>query len=132
MREYEGRAGFTEEFWQAPNMDLSIDKYFTKQRECQVQLADSDDPILDAAMVKQLAKHLGKAARLGRKIIKSEKREPVERTWTKAKKYFCNAIEDLEDENKAYEMEPGLQANIAAAPSQPKNKTPSKKIRCFF
>ena len=78
-----------EEFRQAPNMDPPIDKYFAKQRECQLQLADSDDPILDGAMVKHLVKHLAKIAGLGQKVIKFEKRDPKERTWAKAKKYFC-------------------------------------------
>ena len=59
-----------EEFRQARNMDLPINKYFAKQRECQVKIADSDDPISATAMVKQLAKHLGNVAGLGRKVIK--------------------------------------------------------------
>ena len=107
-------------------MDLPIDKYFTKQLECQVQLADSDDPISDAAMVKQLAKHLGKIARLGMKVIKFEKRDADERTWAIAKKYFRDAIDDLDDEHKAYGMEPGLQANAAAAASQQKTEAEQK------
>ena len=109
-----------EEFRQAPNMDLPIDKYFAKQRECQVQLADSDDPISGAAMVKQLAKHLGKIAGLGKKVIKFEKKAANERTWAEAKKYFRDAIEDLEDENKAYGLEPGLQANAAVTTNRQK------------
>ena len=100
MREYEGRTlrellahlkkyakmdnlvheRIMEEFRQAPNMDLPIDKYFAKQRECQVQIADSDNLISDAAMVKQLAKHLEKIPGLGRKVIKFEKRDADQRT----------------------------------------------------
>ena len=102
-----------EDFRRAPDMDAPIDKYFAKQRECQVQLADSDDPISDAAMVKQLAKHLGKIPGLGRKVLKFERKDANERTWARAKKYFRDAIDDLDDENKAYGMEPGLQANAA-------------------
>ena len=102
-----------EDFRRAPDMDAPIDKYYAKQRECQVQLADSDDPISDAAMVKQLAKHLGKIPGLGRKVIKFERKDANERTWARAKKYFRDAIDDLDDENKAYGIEPGLQANAA-------------------
>ena len=94
-------------------MDLPIDKYFAKQRECQVQIADSDNLISDAAMVKQLAKHLEKIPGLGRKVIKFEKRDANERTWATAKKHFRDAINDLGNENKAYGAEPGLQANTA-------------------
>ena len=103
-----------------------IDKYFAKQLECQVQLVDSDDPILDAAMVKQLAKHLGKVARLGRRVIKFKKRDANKRTWAIANKYFREAIDDLDDENKAYGMEPGLQANAAVAASHQKAEAGQK------
>ena len=69
-------------------------------------------------MVKQLAKHLGKIAGLGKKVIKFEKRDADKRTWAIAKKYFSDAINDLDDKNKAYGMEPGLQANTADVASQ--------------
>ena len=70
-----------EKFRQAPNKDLSIDKYFAKQRECQVQLADSDDPISDAAMVKQLANHLGKVSSRAREKGHQVRKEGHGRTY---------------------------------------------------
>ena len=114
------------EFREAPNMDLPIDKYFAKQRECQVQLADSDDPISDAAMVKQLAKHLGKVPGIGRRVIKFERRDAHERTWAIAKTYFREVIDDLDAENQAYGMEPGLQANATVAASHQKAEAEQK------
>ena len=68
-------------------------------------------------MVKQLAKHLAKIAGIGRKIIKFKKKDADQCTWAKAKKYFRDAIEDLDDKNKVYGMEPGLQANAAVVAS---------------
>ena len=50
------------DFREPPNMDLPIDKYYAKQEECRIQVADSDNPITDAAMVQQLTQHLGKIA----------------------------------------------------------------------
>ena len=77
-------------------------------------------------MVKQLAKHLGKIFGLGRKVVKFKKRDVNERTWAKAKKYFRDVIKDLDDENKAYGMEPGLQANTAVVASHQKVEAEQK------
>ena len=51
-----------ERFEEAPNMDLPIDKYFTKQEECRRLVAYTDNPITDAAMVMQFTQHLGRIA----------------------------------------------------------------------
>ena len=69
-------------------------------------------------MIKHLTNHLGKIAGLGRKVTKFERRDPEQRTWAEVKKYFCAATIDLEDENKGYGMEAGLQAYAAVAASQ--------------
>ena len=69
-------------------------------------------------MVKHLTNHLGKIAGLGRKVIKFKRRDPAQRTWAEAKKYFRGAIEGLEDEKRGYGIEAGLEAIAAVAASQ--------------
>ena len=55
------------DFKQPPNMDLPIDNYFAKQKECRQLVADNEPPITDAAMVLQLTQHMGKVAPLTKK-----------------------------------------------------------------
>ena len=100
-------------FEEAPNMDLPIDKYFAKQEECRRLVADTDNPVTDAAMVMQFTQHLGRIAELSKKVVKFRKKSADDRKWDGAKTYFRDAIEDLEDENKALGIEPDLQANAA-------------------
>ena len=133
MREYDGRQlrellqhlrkygkmddivhnSIMERFEEAPNMDLPIDKYFAKQEECRRLVADTDNPITDAAMVMQFTQHLGRIEELSKKVAKFRKRSSDSRKWPDAKIYFREAVEDLEDENKALGIEPDLQANSA-------------------
>ena len=128
MREYDGRRlrellqhlckygkmddlvhnSIMERFEEAPNMDLPIDKYFAKQEECRRLVADTDNPITDAAMVMQFTQHLGRIAELSKKVVKFRKRSSDSRKWLDAKIYFREAVEDLEDENKALGIEPDL------------------------
>ena len=48
----------TKSFAEPPDMDLPIDKYFTKQEECRLLASNSDNPITDATMVLQLTTHI--------------------------------------------------------------------------
>ena len=48
----------TKLFAEPPDMDLPIDKYFTKKEECRLLASDSDNPITDATMVLQLTTHM--------------------------------------------------------------------------
>ena len=105
-------------FEEAPNMDLPIDKYFAKQEECRRMVADTDNPITDAGMVMQITQHLGRIAELSKKVVKFRKRPADTRKWPDAKVYFREAVEDLEDENKALGLEPDLQANAAISTRQ--------------
>ena len=41
-------------------MDLPIDKYFAKQDECRMLVADTENPITVATMVLQLTQHMEK------------------------------------------------------------------------
>ena len=88
-------------FQQPPNMDLPIDKYFAKQKECHHLVADNENPITDAAMVLQLTQYMGKVAPLTKKTVKFKKRAPEVRTWIIAKEYFRDLIEDIDDKNRA-------------------------------
>ena len=62
------------DFQKPPNMDLPIDKYFAKQEECRMLVADTKNPITDAAMVLQLTQHMGKVAPLTKKTVKFKKK----------------------------------------------------------
>ena len=73
------------DFQKPPNMDLPIDKYFAKQEECRMLVADTKNPITDAAMVLQLTQHMGKLAPLTKKTVKFKKKDATLRNWKLAK-----------------------------------------------
>ena len=103
-------------------MDLPIDKYFAKQEECRMLVADTENPITDASMVLQLTQHMGKVAPLTKKTVKFKKKDATLRTWKLAKEYFCDLIEDMDDENKAMGNEVEHQANAVITTSQAEQK----------
>ena len=105
-------------FREAPDLELPVDKYFAKQEDCRRLVADTENPITDAAMVMQINQHLGKIPGLSKKVVKFKKKPVDERKWKDAKTFYREAIEDLEDENKALGEEPELQANAAVEAEQ--------------
>ena len=54
-----------ERFNEPPDMDLSIDNYFSKQEECQETAEDTYVKITDEMMVHKLTTHIGKAGLIG-------------------------------------------------------------------
>ena len=120
------------EFQQPPDMDLPIDKYFAKQEKTRKLLADTENPITEATMVMQMTQHLGRVGSLGKKAVKFRKREKDRRTWALGKTYFREAIEDMEDENKAMGNEPGLQANAAVVAEQNARDDIGEKMSASF
>ena len=49
---------------QLPDMNVTIDKYFTKQEECRLLSQESDDTITNKGMVIQLTIHMGETGLL--------------------------------------------------------------------
>ena len=105
-------------FREAPNMELPVDKYFAKQEECRRLVADTENPLTEAALVMQINQHLGKIPGLSKRVIKFKKKPVDQRKWDDAKDYYREAIEDLEDENKALGEEPEMQANAVVQAQQ--------------
>ena len=123
------------DFQKPSNMDLPIDTYFAKQKECRKLVADNENPVTDAAMVLQVTQHMGKVAPLTKKTVKFKKRAPELRTWIVAKEYFCDLIEDIDDENRVMGTEVEHQANSATiidnAKQKARNKIGKKMSGCF-
>ena len=82
-------------FCKAPNMNLPIDKYYAKQEEARKLLADTKNPITDAAMVIQMTQYLGKIVGLGKNMVKFKKQTVGQRRWNQGKLYFREIIEDI-------------------------------------
>ena len=104
-------------FSEPPDMDLPIDKYFTKQDECYLLASDSDNPITDAAMVLQLTTHMAATGMINRSVTKFKRQAKPERTWKKGKIWFRRDLKAISDEAKAAGVEMGYQANMIKAPS---------------
>ena len=95
-----------------PDMDMTIDTYFSKQEECKLLSMDSKTPITDAEMAQKLITHMGKTGLVSRPYMKFKKLSAANRTWTKGKDDFREALTDIEDTEKAT-VEEGLYANNA-------------------
>jgi hypothetical protein len=106
--------GFTE----PPNMDLPIDKYFTKQDKCQLLASDSDNSISDTEMVLQLTTYMCATGMINRSVTKFKRHAAPDKTWKKGKTWFRCNLKAIADEAKAAGIEPGYQANMSGkAPS---------------
>ena len=68
-------------------MMLPVDKYFVKQEECRRMVADTKNPLTDAAMVMQINQHIGKIPGLSKRVIKFKKKLADERKWANAKAF---------------------------------------------
>ena len=101
-------------FAEPPDMDLPIDKYFTKQDECMLLASDSDNPITDAAMVLQLTTHMAATGMINRSVTKFKRQAKPDKTWKKGKIWFRHDLKAIADEAKAEGIEPGYQANMSA------------------
>ena len=76
-------------FAEPPDMDLPINKYFTKQDECMLLASDSDNPITDAAMVLQLTTHMAATSRINRFVTKFKRQaKPEKKHRRKARSSF--------------------------------------------
>ena len=89
------------EFDEPPDMSLPIDKYFAKQERCKRLVRDSETPITEAEMVRELSRHMGKTANLPKATVKFRKKPSADRTWKKAKEYYREALEDADQESRA-------------------------------
>ena len=110
------------DFPKPPNMDIPINKYFSKQEECRMLMADNENLITEAAMVLQLTQHMGKEASLNKKTVTFKKRDPILRTWKLDKEYVCGLIDDINDEKKVMLTEVEHQANSVSTISQTEQK----------
>ena len=102
----------TKSFAEPPDMDLPIDKYFTKQEECRLLASDLDNPITDVAMVLQLTTHMSATGIIKRSVTKFKRQGKPEKTWTKGKTWFRRDLKVITDEVKGSGIEPGYQANM--------------------
>ena len=62
-----------------PDMDLPINKYFTKQDECMLLASNSDNPITDAAMILQLTTHMATTGTINRSVTKFKRQAKPEK-----------------------------------------------------
>ena len=109
-------------FAEPPDMDLPIDKYFTKQDKCMLLLSDSDNPISDAAMVLQLTTHMGTTGMINRSVTKFKRQAKPDKTWKKGKIWFRRDLKAIADEAKADGIKPGYQANMSGKASSPRDE----------
>lgn len=98
-------------FCKAPDMDLPINKYCTKQEEACKLPADTENLITNAAIVMQMTQHMGNITGLGKKTVKFKKRTAAQPTWNQGTLYFREAIEDTKDKNIVLGSETKLEAN---------------------
>ena len=105
-----------------PNMDLSIDKYFTKQEECQLLASVSDNPNTNVAMVLQMTTHLGVTRIINRSVTKFKRQEKANKTWKGGKIWFNRDLKASSDKAKAAGIKPGYQANMRVKIPLPRDK----------
>ena len=109
-------------FVEPPNMDLPIDKYFTKQEECRLLASDSDNPITDATMVLQLTTHMSATGIINRSVTKFKRQGKPEKTWTKGKTWFRRDLKAIADKAKGAGIEPGYQDNMGIKTPSPQEE----------
>ena len=114
----------TKFFAEPPDMDLPLDKYFTKQEECRLLASDSDNPITNATMVLQLTTHMSATGIINRSVTRFKRQGKPEKTWMKGKTWFRRDLKTISDESKGAGIEPGYQANMSI-----KNPSPQDEAR---
>ena len=102
------------EFEEPPDLTRPIDVYYKKQEDCQKLAADSEVAISEPEMVLQMQTHLGSTGMINSKYLKWKRMTKTERNWKDGKKYFREALGDVEDLNKLTTGEAGLTANNAS------------------
>ena len=101
-----------ERFNEPPDMDLSIDNYFSKQEECQEIAEDTDVKITDKMMVQKLTTHMGKTGLIGSDTYKfKQQQQSADRTWKKANKWYRNALAKLKSINEKADLQTAFTAN---------------------
>ena len=115
-----------EEFEQAPDMSLPIDKYFAKQEKCKRLVFSTDNPIKDEDMVLLLNRHMGAVPELSKKTVKFRKKQKSDKTWKKAKEYYREALDDVDQENKCMGIDGGHLANSAVSEEKAKQEAEQK------
>ena len=101
-----------ERFNEPPDMDLSIDNYFSKQEECQEIAEDTDVKITDKMMVQKLTTHMGKTSLIGSDNYKFKQQQPANKTWKKAKKWHRDALAKLKSINEEAGLQTAFTDNI--------------------
>ena len=105
-------------FAEPPDMDLPIDKYFTKQDKYMLLASESDKPISNAAMILQLITHMAATGMINRSVTKFKRQAKPDKTWKKGKIWFCHDLKAITDEAKVAGIESGYQPNMSVkAPS---------------
>ena len=66
-------------FSEPPDMDLPIDKYFTKQDKYMLLASDLDNPITDTSMVLQLNTHMAVTGTINRSVTKFKRQAEPEK-----------------------------------------------------
>ena len=97
----------------APQMDNPIDDYFAKQEQCQHITEGSKYEINDDGMVGMLVEHMGKTGTLTKSTVKFNKQLEENKTWTKAKEWFRDALDDIMEMQKYSGADQELLANAA-------------------
>ena len=111
-------------------MSQPIDVYFDRLLKCQKLSVDAGYKISENDMVLQLATSLGATGLINEEYKAWRKKPLSDRTWTKAKSHFRDALEDASGIEKLTTAGGGLLANSAfKAPSAPTKKAIEEQVR---
>ena len=100
-------------FEEEPQMDNPIDDYFAKQEQCKRIAEGSKYEISDDDMVGMLVEHMGKTGTLTKSTVKFNKQLEENKTWTKAKEWFHDALDNIMEMQKYSGADQELLANAA-------------------
>ena len=89
------------------DMDLPINKYFTKQDECMLLASDSGNPISNAVMVLQLTTHMGATGMINRSVTKFKRQAKPDKTRKKNKIWFRCNLKAIVDKATSAGIKPG-------------------------
>ena len=114
---------------EAPDLFKPIDVYFRKQEKCQKLSANGGNPISEVDMVLQLQLHIVKTGMVNSAYTKWKNKTNDERTWKKAKLWFCRALKDMETINQLTTGEAGLTVNAVVKQKSAAEETVREEIQ---
>ena len=100
-------------FTELPDNDLPLNKYFTKQDECQLIASNFDNLISSASMVLQLTTYMGATEMINRSVTKVKHQVKPDKTWKKSKTWFLCDLKAIIDKATVTGIEPGYQSNMS-------------------